>query len=129
MLRYHRGPRGDRRPAEGFKTRSPRFPMHHVSESTRGHCERRQVARAVEGLNAILRVVFVIGVTPPAHLNVELTEMLISTPIIESIETQDCSRFQVGNIADHKNVSSVSQTLGEFRLGTRPAPIAFLHTQ
>ena len=103
--------------------------MHHVGEGTRGKSKRRQVAGNVEGLNTVLRIVFIIGIAPPAHFHIEFAEMLISSPVVKGIETQNCGRFQMGNIPDHKNVSSISETSRQFRLRAGPAPVAFLHSQ
>jgi hypothetical protein len=95
----HGRPGLNRGPADGFETRSPCFPMHYVGERTGGHGKRRQVAGNVEGLHAVLSIVFVIRISPAAHFHIELAEMLISSPVVKGIETQDRCGFQMGDVA------------------------------
>src|SRR5215831_461655 len=69
--------------AEGLKTHASRLPAHHLRKAARGSIECGYVSGNVEGLNYVLRIVLLRGITPAAELNVHLAIVLIAPPLLE----------------------------------------------
>src|SRR5208282_1476229 len=66
-----------------------RFPSHGIRQRAGWSLELIYISGNIKRLNAILRIVRIGGISPPAHLDVHFTVILISVPLVEGIHAKN----------------------------------------
>src|SRR5262249_25100229 len=105
--RGSRGPWGGT--TNGLEAGSTRFPDHEVRQGTRRLTKLSDIARNVERLDAILGVVRTSRIAPVTDFHVQFPVVLVSSPLIERMHTEDDGRLQMRSVAYHESVGSVAK--------------------
>src|SRR5882672_3957224 len=115
--------------SDSFKTDAPGLPTHRMREGPLGNGKWSDVAGNVEWLNAILRISHGGSVTPAAEFDVHFAIVLVATPVVEGVHAQDCGGFQMGGVANYKNVGTVTETASHFEFRAGPLVPFFRDTE
>lgn len=128
MLEHHR-PAARRRPPHRPERRPPRLPAQGMRQRAGRLIEGNQIPRHVKGLNLVLGVFLVAGVTPPADGQIHFPEMLLARPFVVGVHGQYRGRFQVRRVPHHQVVGSIPETPWQCHFCARPAVTLLFHAQ
>src|SRR5262249_19144538 len=113
------------RAPQRFEGGASRLPMQRMSQNAPRLGKLDQIAWNVKRLNFILRISLTTGVSPSADRQIQLSKMLLTGPLIVSIQSENCRWFQMRSVAHNQNIIAVAKAPGKENFCTRP-PVGLL---
>ena len=129
MLRNNRRSGSHFRASDRLETRASRFPMHRMRKGARRQRKWRDIARNIERLDPVLRIILAAGFSPAPEFHIQFAVMLVASPIVKGIDAQNRGRFQVRCITNDNDIGSVTETAIQLQLRARPLVTLFLDAE